>query len=186
MPIHIALLRSVNVKPRWVKMERLREVMSDAGYGDVATHIQSGNVRFTAPGTAGSAEQSLADSVSSLLSAEFGFDIPVILRRPVELTELVEAYDALVVPDLGMTAADVRAYVVFLGREPTTDFATAITAWSLPGERARVVGRHVVCWYARPSHSASLPTHRIWRTAGVPVTSRDLKVARALAGKWGA
>lgn len=46
MVVHIAFLRAVNVAPRWVKMEQLRKLLSDNGFDDVETHIQSGNIRL--------------------------------------------------------------------------------------------------------------------------------------------
>ena len=44
MPSYVAFLRAVNVGGRFVKMAELRLALEDAGFTDVATHIQSGNV----------------------------------------------------------------------------------------------------------------------------------------------
>ena len=44
MPSYIAFLRAVNVGGLFVKMDSLREALGDAGFSDVQTHIQSGNV----------------------------------------------------------------------------------------------------------------------------------------------
>lgn len=184
MPSYVALLRSVNVKPRWVKMERLRAVMTAGGYAGVETHIQSGNVYFE---TTDRSAAKVAAAVETLLSEEFGFQIPVILRRPADLGQLVAAYDEREPPamDPPTPVAELRPYVVFLSQDAPTELADALTQWALPGERAVLVGRHAICWYAGPVHAAKLPTHRIWRSAGGPVTSRDLKVVRALATRWG-
>lgn len=184
MPSYVALLRSVNVKPRWVKMERLRAAMTDAGYAGVETHIQSGNVYFE---TTGRSPDRVAAALETLLAEEFGFQIPVILRRPTDLGTLVAAYDELEPPamDPPTEPGDLRPYVVFLTQDAPTELADALTQWALPGERAVVLGRHAICWYAGPVHAAKLPTHRIWRSAVGPVTSRDLKVVRALAQRWG-
>ncbi len=182
MPTYVALLRGVNVKPRWVKMERLREVLTAAGYTDVTTHIQSGNVLLT---TVDSDELGLRDAVCHQLSAQFGFDIPVILRRPGQLSSVVAEIDALAPIEFGPDFTETRRYVVFLDGDPSPAFAAALADWDLPGERAQVLGRHVLCSYGRSFHEAKLPTHRIWRDAEGPVTARDLKVVRALADKWG-
>ena len=44
MPSYVAFLRAVNVGGRFVKMAELRAALEDAGFTDVETHIQSGNV----------------------------------------------------------------------------------------------------------------------------------------------
>ena len=46
MAKQIALLRAVNVGKRQVPMARLRELMGAAGFQDVSTYLQSGNVLF--------------------------------------------------------------------------------------------------------------------------------------------
>jgi len=41
----IVLLRGINLGPsRRVRMEALRQLLGSAGYGNVRTHVQSGNV----------------------------------------------------------------------------------------------------------------------------------------------
>ena len=49
MPRHIALLRGINVGGhRKVPMADLRAALEDAGFEDVKTYVQSGNVALTA------------------------------------------------------------------------------------------------------------------------------------------
>lgn len=49
MQKYLALFRGINVSGKnIIKMEGLRKVMTNAGYADVATYIQSGNVVFIA------------------------------------------------------------------------------------------------------------------------------------------
>src|SRR3954447_23087949 len=58
-------------------MARLREVVTDAGFENVATYIQSGNVFFD------SSERSkakLTSTLEQLLEQDFGFAIPESLR----------------------------------------------------------------------------------------------------------
>ena len=86
---YVAFLRVVNVgHGRKVEMKRLREVLTDAGYENVATYIQSGNVFFDSPSQ--SKKQLVAD-LEPKLATEFGFDIPVIVRTLPELHKLIES-----------------------------------------------------------------------------------------------
>ena len=46
MPTHVAFLRAVNVGKRQYPMAELRAALDAAGFEDVQTHIQTGNVFF--------------------------------------------------------------------------------------------------------------------------------------------
>ncbi len=179
MPAYVALLRAVNVKPRWVKMERLRTVLSANGFSDVATHIQSGNVYLRTPVRAATKVRS---ELQSLLSAEFGFDIPVVVRTPAQLAALAELVDTLRSP----LSADARVYVALADQRLQRAATDRIEAWDEPGERAEVHGSDVVLWLDVPAHAAKLTNARLEKLTGTTMTTRDLKVVRALAAKWAA
>jgi len=179
MPIFACFLRAVNVRPRWVKMEILRKHLSDNGFTAVETHIQSGNVLVT---TSMRSVARVQASVHDLLSTEFGFDIPVIVRTPAQLSALAREVDGLPSP----LSAQARVYVTLAAGPLDPAGVAALDGWDQPGERAEVRGSDVVLWLDVPSHEARLTNARIERLAGTPVTTRDLKVIRALAQKWGA
>jgi len=177
MATYVAFLRAVNVGRRQTPMARVREALDAAGFGDVQTYIQTGNVRLGS--TLRTAER-VAERVREVLSSEFGFDVPAIVRMPSELTALVAAVDALPNP-----FPDGRTYAAFLDREPSDEARQTLDAWDSPGEWARVVGAHVVMRLGIPAHEAKLTNARIERF-GVQSTTRDLTVVRALADRWGA
>jgi uncharacterized protein (DUF1697 family) len=178
MPTYVAFLRAVNVKPRWVKMDRLRTLLSDNGFTGVQTHLQSGNVLVTTPLRSAA---TLRDTLQQLLSAEFGFDIPVVVRTPEQLRDLAAAVEQLPSP----LSADARVYVALVDSEVHADGAKVLDGWDRPGERALVRGAEVVLWLDVPAHSAKLTNARIERAVGSVVTTRDIKVIRTLAEKWG-
>ena len=74
----VALLRGINLGPSHkVPMADLRALLADdLGYEDVETLINSGNVVFTAGGSAGAHEKEIA----SALEERFGFPVPTIVR----------------------------------------------------------------------------------------------------------
>ncbi|GAA2743423.1 DUF1697 domain-containing protein [Terrabacter aerolatus] len=178
MPTYIAFLRAVNVGQRWVKMERLRAHLSDNGFGDVVTHIQSGNVCVT---TSLRSVPKVEASLRSLISDEFGFDVPVVVRTPAELRRTAAEADAVDSP-LG---ADARRYVTFTTGGISTEGAQALEAWDVPGERVVVLGDDVLLFLTKPAHQAKLTNARLERLTGATGTARDIKVVRALAEKWG-
>ena len=176
MPTYVAFLRAVNVAPRWVKMARVNTLLPEHGYAEVATHIQSGNLRVTTP-TRSAAK--VAAHLRTVLSEEFGFDIPTIVRTPAQLRELVATVEGMPSP-----LPDARVYVAFLAEVPSAMARDQLDAWETAGERAAVVGPNVVLWLAVPFHKARLTNARIESIAGI-ATTRDLKVVRTLAEKWG-
>jgi hypothetical protein len=92
MPSYIAFLRAVNVGGRFVKMDSLREALGDAGFSDVQTHIQSGNVFVrSARRTPGP----VAVEISRVLTAHCGFDVPAIVRTPAQVRSVLAAVDAV-------------------------------------------------------------------------------------------
>jgi len=86
---HVALLRAINVGGRnSLPMATLRGVFEDLGARSVATYIQSGNVVFE------HAQRSIAKLTTQLvaaITAEAGFEVPVILRTAAEWNALIAA-----------------------------------------------------------------------------------------------
>ncbi|MEE3243130.1 MAG: DUF1697 domain-containing protein, partial [Bacteroidota bacterium] len=70
----IALLRGINVGGhRKVPMAELRQLMTDLGFEQVKTYIQSGNIIFKSP-VENTAE--LALGIQSGILERFGFEVP--------------------------------------------------------------------------------------------------------------
>lgn len=66
-------------------MADLRAALGEAGFADVHTYIQSGNVRFSTDAPAVGLEPAL----ETVLSARFGFPIPVVVRSHRQLRAIV-------------------------------------------------------------------------------------------------
>ena len=116
MPSHVALLRGINVGGNnLIRMPELAASFRDAGYRDVSTYIQSGNVLFTA-GRA--ATPDLEDAVEGMLEARFKLPILVVVRSRDELAATIAAAP----PNHG--SAELRSDVFFL-KHPLTAEATA-------------------------------------------------------------
>ena len=177
MATYIAFLRAINVGGRFVKMDALRAGLSHKGFGDVESHIQSGNLRFTSS-LRSAAKVEIAMEVA--LEELCGFTVRTIVRTPAQLGELASYGAGLASPLKG----EVRRYVAFLKEDPDVELLAMMDGWDFAGERAHVKGREVYLWLAHPSHEAKLTNARIERR-GVVATTRDWKVVAALGEKWG-
>jgi uncharacterized protein (DUF1697 family) len=181
MATYIAFLRAINVGGRFIKMADLRAGLCDNGFGDVESHIQSGNIRFTSS-MRSAAKVELA--VESALEELCGFTVRTIVRTPAQLDELTAYGKGLVAPSEASLKGDVRRYVTFLKEDPDAELAAMMNGWDVAGERAHVKGREIYVWLAHPSHEAKYSNARIERRGAV-ATTRDWKVVSALGEKWG-
>lgn len=159
-------------------MQALRESLLDGGFTDVETYIQSGNVRLQ---TRMRSAAKVAESVETLIRAEFGFDVPAMVRTPRELNDISACADALESP---FPAADPRQYVTFCAEPIAAAAADTLSGWDEPGERLSVRSNEVYWFLTKPAHEAKLTNTRLEKLVG-PATTRDLKVVRAIADRWG-
>ncbi len=177
MATYIAFLRAVNVGGRFVKMEALRGHLVDAGFTEVETHIQSGNVCVVSRARSTAKVETMMETA---LEEQLGFAVPALVRTPKQLRAIVES-----APDNPL-GDDARHYLSFLRSEPAAEATKRLNGWDVDGERLQLVGRDLHMWLAKPSHEAKANNARIEKLAGLAATSRDWKVVTALADKWAA
>jgi uncharacterized protein (DUF1697 family) len=109
---YVAFLRGINVGGnKLIKMADLRTVFERAGFKNVTTYIQSGNVIFEAKGTDADA---LVRKIEKLILQAFGHEVKVMLRTVVELQEDVKSD-----PFKGdEQSEDVVWFVTFMSHDP--------------------------------------------------------------------
>jgi uncharacterized protein (DUF1697 family) len=153
MERQVALLRGINVgKNARLGMADLRALLQDAGYEDVRTHLQSGNVLLTADTTGAELERAL----EHLLHDQLSSPIRVVVRTAQDLADIVDADPLAEVADNPS-----RKLVSFLG--DTLDSAIAeeleAAAPDLAPERLVVRGREIYTWH--PDGMQSSPTAKL-------------------------
>lgn len=167
------MLRGINLGPtRRVPMAELRALLSDAGYEDVATYVQSGNVVLGA--SAPTAE--LESAVSELISERFGFDVPAVARTAEELAAVV-ALDPL-----GDVADNPKRYQVsFLAAPVSAPVQAKLEAACAEPERVAFHGREIYAW-----HPEGVARSKLWNALagtrlGVVATARNWTTVTTLA-----
>ncbi|MEO6412214.1 MAG: DUF1697 domain-containing protein [Pedococcus sp.] len=179
MPGYVVFLRAVNVGKRQLKMAEARKLLSDNGFDDVESHIQTGNLFVSTPMRS---VAKLEAEVGRVLGEHAGFDIVAIARKPEELPALVEAVDGIPEHLKGETSR----YISFCTTTPSAAATKELHALAAARERATVIGKDVLMEFAVPFNEAKLTGARIEKILGVPGTARNIKVVRALAQKWSA
>jgi uncharacterized protein (DUF1697 family) len=175
MATYVGFLRAINLgqSRRFVKADIVAATEA-AGFTDVATHINTGNVRFT---TSLRSRATMETALETAYEERAGFEVPTIVFTPAEICAIVDDAEE-VAGDHGGSH-----YVSLLKNEPTA--ATAREFESLGDERdfARVRGRVVHLLVMDPYHHARLSNADVEKTLGV-ATNRNLRVIRTLAEKW--
>lgn len=158
MTTYVALLRGINVggKNR-IRMAALTACFETAGFEDVATYIQSGNVIFAATG---STATQLVRKIETLLADEFGYPTKVVLRSRSQMRAVVDG-----APNGFGTRAGHQYDVIFL-KEPLTAKTALRDVPSQPGVDDVRPGRGVL-YVARPRNKLS--RSRLTSVVGMPI-----------------
>jgi Uncharacterized protein conserved in bacteria len=83
---YVALLRGINVGGKnLIKMDDLKRCFSEAGFTDVRTYIQSGNVFFRT----GIPREKLPAILSAMLKDRFGYELPVMVKSREQIERVV-------------------------------------------------------------------------------------------------
>lgn len=179
MPTYLGFLRAVNIGKRSYRTADLRAALEGAGYADVETYIQTGNIRIGSPLRS---QAKVEAALEQLFVADRGFEVPTMVFSPSELASLVDEAPGLAEEALGRQPHYAH-YVGLLKAPVSSTVAQAAAALSLPGERVVVRGRGVHLLYDAGYGQARLPLPKLERTIGTS-TSRSLKVLREIADRW--
>lgn len=157
----VALLRGVNLGPsRRVSMPELRGLLEHAGFEDVQTYVQSGNVVLTSK----LKPDSLAKRLERELADGLGLETQVLVRTQAELAKIVER------DPLGSEADNPARYqVTFLDKPLTAAKKRELEAADVAPELVAVHGREIYAWHpngqARSALAALLTAKKLDRAA---------------------
>jgi uncharacterized protein (DUF1697 family) len=167
MERQVALLRGINVgRSARVSMPDLRQLLAGAGYDQITTHLQSGNVVLEAEATGADLEHDL----ERLLRDQLKSPIPVVVRNREQLAAVVAADPLADVADNPKLKQ-----VSFLGAELDPAIAEELQAKAedLAPERLVVGGREIYTWH--PDGIQSSPAAKLLtdKRLGTTVTARN-------------
>ncbi|MBV8432590.1 MAG: DUF1697 domain-containing protein, partial [Solirubrobacterales bacterium] len=139
MPRAVVLLRGINLGPRnRIPMKELRELLGEAGYGEVRTYVQSGNIVLESDQSA----EEIGRQVERLIAERFDLDIPVVVRTQNELAQVVKRNP------LAKVATDPKRYQVsFLDTELDAEKLEELKAVATESEQLVARGRELYAWH---------------------------------------
>jgi uncharacterized protein (DUF1697 family) len=165
MARQIVLLRGINLGARnRIAMAELRDMLTDAGFDDVRTYLQSGNVVLSSRAS----PEKVRTKVERLIEDRFGLDIDVVVRTRDELAEIVERNP------LGNVATDPKRYQVsFLDGELELEALAKLEAAAVEPERLVAAGRVLYAWHPDGIGRSTLGSRLAGRDVGVTATARN-------------
>ena len=170
---YIGFLRAINLGPtRKFPKASIVKAVEAAGFTDVATYINTGNVRFV---TTQRSRAKIEAAREEAIEAEAGFAVPTIVFTQKELRAIAE--------EAASFGHGGKHYVSLLKAAPTATAVKAIEDSNTTDEVAKVGGRAVHLLLGANYHEAKLTNAAVEKYLGV-ATNRNLTVISALAEKW--
>jgi uncharacterized protein (DUF1697 family) len=172
MAKHIVLLRGINIGPRnRIAMPALREALQGAGFTEVQTYLQSGNVVLESRAK----PEAVRRKVEQLIEKQFGLEIAVVVRTRAQLAAVVKRNP------LGRVATEPKRYqVTFLEQKLSAKVAKELKETAADDERVVVAGREVYAWHPKTIARSKLWSKLAGKGLGVTATSRNWTTVEAL------
>ena len=171
MTTWVALFRGINVgSHKRVAMSDLRELLESLGYGDVRTHLQSGNAVFrSSHGTAGKLEVQIA----AKLDTELGLDVKVLVRSADDLVALVDSN-----PFIARRVDPKELHLAFLSKAPPATKLAGLDPDGYAPDEFEVARRALYLRLPNGFQGARLPN--LEKVLGVDATLRSWKTVTRL------
>lgn len=175
---YVIFLKGINVGGHTVKMARLRELFTEMGFGNVATHIASGNVVLTAPD---SDSRALERTIEAALDASLGYPVPAFARTDEELLRIA-SFDAFSERQRSGTVHG--TYVAFLRTPAEPDTIRRVTEASTDDDLFRLYGRELY-WLCRTRFSDSpFSGPALEKLLGGPTTVRKTTTVAKISSRY--
>ena len=171
--VYVALLRAINLgRVNRVPMAELRSALTDAGFGDVATHLQSGNVVLRSGKRSTTA---VAKEIERLVAAKFAVDADVMVRTAPELAKIVKGN-----PLARGRSGRETLHVAFLKSRPPAAATRALTSRTFGGDEFVIRGTEIYLRYPNGVAGSKMNTGVFEGALGTPGTVRTWNVVTRL------
>jgi len=164
--LYAAFLRGINIGGKSIKMDELRKLAADLGYGDVRSYIQTGNLVFSA---SKKKPAELAGDLSGALRRAYGFDVAVLIRTAPEL-EAIAAGNPF--PEEAGSAVR-KLYLTLLEKEPAEAKRAALLEYGNEADRFELHGLTLYTLYGNGYGKSEFSNNFIEKKLGVAATTRN-------------
>ena len=138
MSTHISMLRGINVSgQKIIKMTDLKALYESAGFKDVATYIQSGNVVFKSKESDPAA---VSGTIVKAIEKKYGYRVTIVIREPKEMAAVIKKN-----PFVGKRGVDEeKLYVGFLEAKPDPALVKGLEPLTAKSrDEYRIIGKEI-------------------------------------------
>ena len=174
---YLVLPRGINVGTRnRVPMAELRSKLAVAGYSDVATVLQSGNVIVS---TESDRPDVVADTMQRLLSDEFDVNVPCLVRTAKQIRGVLERNP------LREVVSDPSRYLVnFLAEEPDPNVGAALVEEDHSPQAIAIEGNEAYVWTPDGVKAMTLSYAYLEKRFGIVATARNWNALEKIVAKF--
>jgi len=177
MPTYVAFLRAINLGAnRKFAKDDIRRAVEAAGFTEVETHINTGNVRFTTPMRS---RAKIEAQLEAAFAEDRGFDVPTMVFTTAEVAGI--AAEAATLGDEDPELA--RHYIYFLKDELPAATVSQVEGLASDAGRMVVRGRVAHALLGPAYQAGQVDPLNAAKLLGV-TTSRNRTVVSAIAEKW--
>ncbi|SDL09447.1 Uncharacterized conserved protein, DUF1697 family [Catalinimonas alkaloidigena] len=175
MNTYIAILRGINVSgSHKLKMADLQQALQEAGYRQVQTYIQSGNVVLSHDTAEPSA---LAQEIRALMARKFGYEVPVLVLSSADLQKVLSEN-----PFLRERHEDpAPLHVTFLSEAPSAAALTRLEGVTSGPDEYRLHGNVIYLFCPNGYGRTKLTNNFFEQKLRVTATTRNWKTCLKLA-----
>lgn len=138
MQTFISILRGINVSgQKKILMADLKRLFESLHFKEIATYIQSGNVIFKSD--AKISDTQLAKKIEKAISAEYNFEVPVIIRTKEELGKIISQNPFAKEKNIDLK----KLHVTFLSETPDKEKIEQIKEANFLPDRFAIKGKEI-------------------------------------------
>ncbi|MEX1191511.1 MAG: DUF1697 domain-containing protein [Brumimicrobium sp.] len=172
---HIIFLKGINVGGNnIIRMEELRNILSQNSFEKITTVIQSGNIILSSEKTV----EEVKASIHEIIQANFDLNIPVIVSNKVEIEAALKDF-----PFYDKSDDESQLHITFLEREVTQEEWNERFLSIITNESYKLNKRILYLFTPKGYHKSKLNASTIASKLGVNATNRNLKTLKKVLDK---
>ena len=173
MNTYVAVLRGINVSgQRIIAMKDLKSLFQKAGFENVMTYIQSGNIVF---GSSEKNSKKLEKEISELIENHYNFSVPVLVISEEEMKNIYTNN-----PYIEQKRDIMKLHVTFLEKTPDAKLIASIRDEKYQSDEFVIDGSTIYLYCPDGYGMTKFSTTFFEKKLGVPATTRNWKTVTAL------
>lgn len=173
MAKYLSLLRGINVSgQKKILMADLKKLYENAGFLNVVTYIQSGNVIFDTT----SGLEKATSVIEKSIREKYGFDVTIFIKTAAELEKVLYENPYLKEKNI----QENKLYVTFLAEESSPEHIQKIQDFQSAADRFAITGKNIYLYCPDGYGTSKLSNNFFENKLKVRATTRNWKSVNEL------